>query len=312
MTAVVAFTRGGHPESEHRVSWCVTDPSGRVLDGDGDLPIFWRSSAKPFQALPAVRAGVLERFGLQERHLALACASHGGSAAHTDVASEVLRAAGLDEGALGLGALAPRDPTVDVPATRLTHNCSGKHALALALCVAEGWDRDGYLDSRHPLQEAMRAAVAEAAGAEPDTVLHGTDGCGMATFHLPLRTLATAFARLAAGALGGAGDEIFRAMCRHPELVAFPGGVDTELMRAEDGLIAKIGAEGVLAVGLRDGRGLALKVHDGAMRALDPAGVAAARHVLGLPARSPALERLARPAVLNTRGETVGEGEARF
>ena len=53
-------------------------------------------------------------------------------------------------------------------------------------------------------------------------------------------------------------------MRAHPELVAYDGAIDTELMRAEDGLVAKIGAEGVLAVGLADGRGLALKVRDGA------------------------------------------------
>jgi len=39
-------------------------------------------------------------------------------------------------------------------------------------------------------------------------------------------------------------------------------------MRCTDGLVAKIGAEGVLAVGLEDGRGLALKVSDGYERRL--------------------------------------------
>ena len=71
-------------------------------------------------------------------------------------------------------------------------------------------------------------------------------------------------------------------MRAHPELVAYDGAIDTELMRAEDGLVAKIGAEGVLAVGLADGRGLALKVRDGALRAVAPAGVALARSELGL------------------------------
>jgi L-asparaginase II len=312
VTAAVTFTRGGLPESEHRVAWCVADPGGTVLAGDGDLPVFLRSAAKPLQALPAVRAGVPERFGFGDRHLALASASHGGGPDHVALAGEMLSAAALSEDDLGLGPLAPRDPSVDAPATRLTHNCSGKHAFALAHCVAEGWDAGGYLSSRHPLQEGMRAAVAEAGGAQPDDVPHGTDGCGMCTFHLPLRALAAAFARLAGGGLGEPGERIAAAMRAHPELVAYPGAIDTELMRAEDGAVAKVGAEGVLAIGLPDGRGLALKIEDGAMRAIDPAGVALAREVLGLAARSPALERLARPTVLNSLGETVGEGEARL
>lgn len=315
--ARVEFSRGGHAESEHRVVWCVVEPGGRVAGGGGDAAIFWRSAAKPFQALPAVRAGVLERLGLGHRHLAVGCASHGGGEEAAGTVREILEAAGLSSSDLGLGAAEPRDPTAaetlraagGAP-TRLTHNCSGKHALALALCAQSRWPRGGYLGFRHPLQQAMRAAVTEASGAEPDEVRHGTDGCGMATFHLSMRALATAFGRLAAGGLGEAGARIAGAMRARPDLVGFPGALDTELMTAEDGLVAKVGAEGVLGVGTADGRGLAVKVADGAQRALDPAGVVVCREALGLPARSPALERLARPLVRNSLGEVVGEGAA--
>ena len=58
-------------------------------------------------------------------------------------------------------------------------------------------------------------------------------------------------------------------MTAHPELVAYDGAIDTELMRAQPGLVSKIGAEGVLGVGLPDGRGAAIKVLDGGARALD-------------------------------------------
>jgi L-asparaginase II len=123
-------------------------------------------------------------------------------------------------------------------------------------------------------------------------------------------TLARAFGRLASGGLGGGGERVAAAMRAHPTLVAFAGALDTELMRAEDGLVAKIGAEGVLAVGLEDGRGLAVKVADGAMRALDPAGVLLVREVLGLACHGDALGRLARPVVTDSRGEAVGSGRA--
>lgn len=314
----VVFSRGGLPESEHLVAWCVTSAGGGVQDcggDDGSLAIFPRSAVKPFQALPGARAGVLERFGLDDRHLALACASHGGAPGHSEVVTEILAACRLGEGDLGCGPMDPREPAAAASlrargehATRVNNNCSGKHALALALCVQEGWPIDDYLELGHPLQQAMHAAVAEAAGREPDTVPHGTDGCGMPTFHLPMSALASAFGRLAAGGLGPAGDRIARAMRAHPDLVAYPGAVDTELMRACDGLVAKVGAEGVLAVGLADGRGLALKVRDGAMRAMEPAGVAAVREKLGVAAVSGALDRLGAPQIANSRGEYVGEG----
>lgn len=319
----VVFTRGGLPESEHRLVYCVAQPDSAIAmaseAGAEDLPIFARSATKPFQALPAVRAGVLERFGLDDRHLAIGCSSHGGTEEHTELVTEMLTACGLTEAHLGCGPLEPRDPVEaaslrargQLP-SRITHNCTGKHALALAMCVAEGWETDGYLRSGHPVQVAMREAVAEATGAYPDEVARGTDGCGMCTFHIPLGALARAFGRLASGRLGEAGDRIASAMREHPRLVAFEGAVDTELMRGAEGLVAKVGAEGVIAVGLADGRGLALKVRDGAMRALDPAGVAVVRGALGVPLAGDVLDRLASPAVVNSLGEAVGAAEVRL
>ena len=223
-------------ESEHRVAWCVAHPDGSVGRTGPDLPVFARSAVKPLQALGSVRAGVLERFELGARHLALACASHGGSPAHVDAVAEVLEACGLREDALACGPELPRDPRAAEGArpSRIRHNCSGKHAFGLARCLAEGWPLDGYFRAGHPLQGAMRECVAEACGVGAASE-EATDGCGMRTFAVPLAGLAGAFGRLASGGLGPAGDRCAAAMRAHPELVAFDGAIDTELMRAEDG-----------------------------------------------------------------------------
>jgi L-asparaginase II len=296
----IVVERGGRVESEHRFVW-------RLADGDHDEQAFLRSAAKPLQALPAVRAGVLERLGLDDRHLAMACASHGGSPEHVARVSEILAASGLGVGHLACGAVAPRDPVAAaaLPGAprRIHHNCSGKHALGLALCVVEDWPVEGYLDAEHPLQRAMAGAVADALGvvAPPRAI----DGCGMLTFHAPLAALARAFGRLAGGDLGAPGLRIAAAMRAHPGLVAFPGAIDTELMAATP-VIAKIGAEGVIALGCEDGRGVAVKVADGALRALDPAAVWAAGELLGVPVGTGRLAALAAPEVRNSRDEVVG------
>jgi L-asparaginase II len=302
----VLALRGGAVESEHRVAWCVARADGSVAGPDPDLPVFARSAVKPLQALGSVRAGVLERFELGTRHLALACASHGGSAAHVDVVAEVLEACGLREDALACGPELPRDPRAadGSKPSRIRHNCSGKHAFGLARCLAEDWPLDGYFRAGHALQGAMRESVADACGVHAASE-EATDGCGMRTFAVPLSALAGAFARLAGGGLGPAGDRCAAAMRAHPELVAFDGAIDTELMRAQDGLVAKIGAEGVLAIGLADGRGLALKVRDGSLRAVPPAGVALARSELGLAAAVP--DELVAAPIVNSRGVRVGE-----
>jgi L-asparaginase II len=303
LSVAVRLERGGRVESEHRLAWRLADGSG----AGSTIPVFLRSAAKPLQALAAVRAGVLERLGLDDRHLAVACASHGGSPEHVARVAEILAADGLGSEALACGPLAPREPAAAAmlagPPRRIHHNCSGKHALGLALCVVSGWPLEGYLDEAHPLQRAMAAAVSDALGV--DALAHAIDGCGMPTYLAPLDALARAFGRLAGGDLGEAGARVAAAMRAHPALVAYPGAIDTELMAATDA-VAKIGAEGIVAIGCPDRRGLALKVADGAMRALDPAAVWAARELLGLDASGAALAALAEPAVLNSRGDAVG------
>jgi L-asparaginase II len=296
----IVVERGGCAESEHRFVW-------RLADGDHDEQAFLRSAAKPLQALPAVRAGVLERLGLDDRHLAIACASHGGSPEHVARVSEILAACGLGVAQLSCGAVAPRDPVAAAalsgPPRPIHHNCSGKHALGLALCVVEGWPVEGYLDAEHPLQRAMADAVADALGVESPA--RAVDGCGMLTFRAPLAALARAFGRLADGDLGAPGTRVAAAMRAHPRLVAYAGAIDTELMAATPA-IAKIGAEGVIAIGCEDGRGVAVKVADGALRALDPAAVWAAGELLGLPVGGARLAALAAPEVRNSRDEVVG------
>jgi L-asparaginase II len=292
----VRVLRGGFVESVHDVAVVAVGRDGAVIaatDGAADLPVFLRSAAKPFQAAPAVAAGVLERFGLDERHLALACASHVGTPAHVALAVEMLASAGLGTDALQCG---PGDD-----GRPIAHGCSGNHALGLALCVQEGWPTATYLEPGHPLQAAYRATVSELAGGTPE---EATDGCGMRAYRIPLGRYAAMFGTLGAatGALGRCAD----AMRAHPDLVRGAGEVDTELMRAEPGLVAKVGAEASIGVGLPDGRGLAVKARDGAWRALEPVAVHAVRAALGLAADAPGLARHGAPTVVDARGQVVG------
>jgi L-asparaginase II len=323
--ALVRVRRGAGVESEHRVAYATTDRGrgGRAHSAGGGTAaypgprIYARSAAKPFQALAGMRAGVPERFGLSTEHLAMACASHGGSELHVTRVREILAAAGRSEADLECGAAEPRDPQAAIalreageqPAP-VRHNCSGKHAFGLAYATAEGWPPAGYIDKGHPLQDAMEAGIAEATGVHPGELTRATDGCGMRTFSVPIARLAAAFGRLASGGLGEAGERLSAAMSAHPELVAYDGAIDTELMRAHPRLVSKIGAEGVLGIGLPDGRGAALKVLDGATRALDVVAPLLLEEHWEIAVDSPALRTLRTGPVLNSRGEPVGGAEA--
>lgn len=142
----------------------------------------------------------------------------------------------------------------------------------------------------------MRDVVEEFS--EQRVAATAVDGCGAPVFATTLHALATAFARLATAA-----GPVVDAMRSHPYLVAGNDRDDTALMRAVPGLICKVGAEGVHAAALPDGRRtIAVKIDDGAPRARIPVLVGLLR-ALGLD--DPALDALAEAPVLGG-GQPVG------
>lgn len=265
--------RGPLVESRHRGRLVVLAPDGSVTAALGPVeePVYPRSSLKPLQAAAMVRCGLVAA----PAALALASASHDGEGVHIAGVRESLAAAGLDDSALGCPPDLPmgREPMLAYVAgrglpARVCHNCSGKHAAMVATCVACSWDVGSYLSPDHPLQVAIASSLEEACGAP--IAATSVDGCGAPAHALPLVALARGFARLTTAAVGSAEGRIAAAMRAHPRLVGGQGRAVTELMTEVGGLVAKDGAEGVWAAALPDGRACAIKVADGAMRALPP------------------------------------------
>lgn len=326
MSEGVVCTRGGIEESRHVVHGVVVDGSGRRLAqvGEPGTVAFFRSAAKPIQALPVVDDGVAERFGLGEDELALCCASHNAEPRHLEVAASILRKAGLGPDDLECG---PHPPMRDEVAAELYreggeprpihNNCSGKHAGMLALAVARGWPTRGYVGASHPVQRRMLEEVCRWTELDEAAVGTGTDGCGVVSFAVPLERMARAFGRLAAAARSGdpGPRAVVGAMTGHPFLVAGTGRLCTALMeRAGDRLFVKTGAEGVYCAGVPGrGLGVAVKVEDGARRASDVALLEILGEMELLDDDDlEALGTFHRPPVRNTRGERVGELRAAF
>lgn len=328
---LVVDERGGIVESRHRVNVAVvragTGLVGRA--GEVDEPVFWRSTAKPFQVWPLVSRGGVERLGLSNRHVALACASHNGEEIHREIAAEWLRAAGLDHTALACGphpslssAVAESMIRNGEQATALGSNCSGKHAAMLALAVLEGWPTEGYQLREHPVQQAVAESIARWSGVPVDQQVWGVNGCTAPAVATSLVSLAHAWAELAAS--DDAALALIRtAMMEHNELVAGADRLDSILMRAWPGrLVLKVGAEGVFAAALPGlGLGVVLKVEDGDGQASMVAIVGVLRQVVDRFAAHDTwpLDAVARwhdPDVRNTRGTVTGRsrlaGTVRF
>jgi L-asparaginase II len=302
------LVRGGFVESVHRASVVITAPDGSVerVWGDAQSPMFPRSSNKPMQALAMVRHGL----DLPDELLALVCASHSGEDFHLRGVRQILAGAGLCEADLQNTPSLPlreadRDRWIREGAgpAAIAQNCSGKHAGMLATCVAAGWDTATYRDPDHPLQRAIASAVEELSGDPVSAV--AVDGCGAPVMAISLAGLARSFGRLAAAPTadpGSASARIATAIRRAP---AHLGGTDREvtaLIAQTPGLVAKDGAEAVVAVGLEDGRGIAVKVADGGGRARMVI-LAGALRAAGV--ESTALGQLEHSPVLG-HGEPVG------
>jgi len=259
----VRLLRNGIPESRHRVHAVVCDARGRVLmrAGDPQQLSFIRSAQKPFQATVFVASGCADQGESGERGLAIACASHAGTAMHAREAFRLLWAADLEAELL----------QCPVPAGRtspLEHNCSGKHAAFLASCRHLGWSTETYLQCDHPLQREVLKRTGELLGLPGDELVTARDDCGAPTVQLQLAQMALLYAHLGASEQPDL-EQLSRAMLAHPELVAGEGRFDTELMRrGHRQVLSKGGAEGIQCLSrVGEGMGVAIKVEDGSARA---------------------------------------------
>jgi L-asparaginase len=292
---LVTAYRNGFPESHHRVHAVAVRTDGSVIGacGDPDRVTTLRSAAKPFQAEPLIASGGLDALGLDDRVLAVMCASHAGQDIHVEALERGLRACGLDASVL--------QNSLGTPQERLRHNCSGNHLAFLAHCVHRGWETAGYRRPEHPAQQAALAVMAAQAGVDPATIPTMTDGCGVVAFALPLRVIATMYARLPERL-----PRQYAAMTAHPELVRGDGDLDTEAMRAIPGCVSKGGAEALSCIGLAaEGIGVALRIDDGNSRASAPAALAVLGQVLGWSAPPAGLRALSEPLLENSVGDPV-------
>ena len=265
--AVLAeYVRDGVVESVHRGYLLALNADGSVnlALGNSEHLIFPRSCVKSIQGAAMVRAGLT----LEPHLLALGSSSHSGSEEHLMAVREILALAKLDESALQCMLDKPlgdqeRRAWADKPATRISMNCSGKHAAMLLTCVTNGWPIENYLDPAHPLQVAIKTEL-EALSGEKIT-LTSTDGCGAPLFLMSVAGLARAI-RAITLSKDPVHQSVLDASRKFPEMVAGKERLTTQMIEAVPGLYMKDGAEAVEIASMPDGRTLVFKVADGSLR----------------------------------------------
>ncbi|MBI4795967.1 MAG: asparaginase [Deltaproteobacteria bacterium] len=315
---LVEVTRGPAVESRHRGQIAVMDPKGALVKqvGDPEALVCMRSLAKPFQALALMFTGAAEAFGFGPEELALFSGSLSGQDFQADLVTRALARLGLPPDVLQCGVHPPlHRPSAQALSkagakpTPLHNTCAGKHTAMLALCVHHKWPIENYLAVDHPVQHLILGTVGRMVGLPREDIKVAIDGCGAPVFYVPLKNIALGYARLAAAQPGSPGGDLLAAILDHPRHIAGDGRLDTDVMLALPGMVfAKSGAEGGYALAVAErGLGVALKIEDGAARALNPTVVAVLEQLGVLtPTAREALASYAQPPILNHRKEEVG------
>lgn len=346
----VTTWRGDALENVHHAHIAVVDTEGRLLASHGDpLRItLARSAAKPAQALAVLETGALERFGFDEADLALMCASHSSEPRHVERAQAMLAKLGANEADLRCGPHTPISDAVwrdwirrGIEPRAVCSNCSGKHAGMLAGARAIGAALADYHLDTHPMQLRVKRTMAEVCDLPDADVAWGVDGCNLPTPAFALDRLARLYMKLADAAdrveASEAGEDaearprrdalarLYRAMTRHPGLVAGEGRFCTQLMQAFDGqLVGKLGADGCYGVGIRASDatrrlgaagaiGLSVKVEDGNVGVLAMiVSEVLDRLAIGTAEQRAALAAFHRPPMRNTKGLETGHATFPF
>lgn len=283
---IFSFSRGSTVESTIFGGIAVVDKNGKLLasHGNPETATFLRSSAKPFQTLPLVELGGLNKFNISPVQLAVTCASHSGTDRHVKVIRSLQNSIGVQESDLRCGTHIPfhqgtRRSLQDrgIQPTPNHHNCSGKHTGMLGQAILLKADLQSYFEPEHPVQKNILEVIAEFCMLQASEIQLGTDGCSVPTFAIPLQNAAAGWARLMDSSSFTAGrknaaDTVIAAMSSHPFMVAGPGRLDSKLMEVTEGrIIAKSGAEAFQSLGIRKGAlgsgspalGIAIKISDG-------------------------------------------------
>lgn len=282
---LIKIYRGNLIENTYRGDISIVDKKGNPIFsvGDNKKIAYWRSAAKPIQALPVIYSGAADKYKLTDKEIAIMASSHNGEEKHIELIYNILVKIGLDEKALLCGIL----PHVHKPTAKYLHQnkikispvynpCSGKHVAQLILCQYYGWTINDYYKLEHPVQQMILNVVAKMTKYPKEEIYLGIDNCGVPVFGLPIKNMSYAYTRIANWELlpleyRQSAKRIFLSMIKYPEIVGGTGRFDTDLIRVSEGkLLAKSGADGVFCIGVRNenGIGITVKMESGNMKFL--------------------------------------------
>lgn len=270
---LVEYIRDGLIEQEHYGFIIKLSANGDLTKNgdDNNYPFYLRSCAKPLQASLIIDFGLEEYFNMTLQEIAVCCASHTGEKCHTDTVIGLLDKIDVAEEYFKCGLHKPLSKNEQNKLilsgkneSVLQNNCSGKHAMMLAICKKTGWDFENYDNMNHPLQIAIKKKIYELC--ELKTEYSSTkDGCGVPIYAMPLVNMLKGYLNLFTCEKYA---KIKQAFIEYPYIIGGESRLDTAIMIANKNLIAKVGAGGLcIVVNLKEKEALIVKIMDCDMKA---------------------------------------------
>ena len=189
----------------------------------------------------------------------------------------------------------------------LQNNCSGKHTFMLAYCKKNGLSTNGYDNPAHPLQIAIEKQLKKLCNTNND-LKQTKDGCGVPIWAATLEQLAAGYLNLFTDPKY---EQITNAFKNNPYIIGGHKRLDSEIINANNNLVAKVGAGGLcVVVNLEKKQALVVKICDADLKARTLVTIFALKQLKWLTEeqlKTLKAKEFFDPSIKTLHGETIGE-----